>query len=149
MAIARGAGTEIIRSHAFEDMSGSAATNKLIVGEAHHIYTVLSIIIRCGALNTSTDKFTVNFWAFDMHAGAADQNIELFTGNPQVGETYIWNDKFSFNGFSPTGVSTAYDTATEHNAVADQGGTVQELRFECESDADYNILVTYVDQNNA
>ena len=87
MAIARGAGTEIIRSHAFEDMSGAAATNKLIVGEAHHIYTVMSIIIRCGALDATTDKFTVNFYAFDLHAGAANQNIELFTGNPQVGET--------------------------------------------------------------
>ena len=54
MAIARGAGTEIIRSHAFEDMSGAAATNKLIVGEAHHIYTIMSIIIMCKVLNTST-----------------------------------------------------------------------------------------------
>ena len=149
MAIARGAGTEIIRSHAFEDMSGAPATNKLIVGEQHHVYTIMSILVHCKTLNTATDKFTVNFYAFDLHAGTANQNIELFTGNPQPLETFVWNDKFSFNGFSPTGVSTAYDTATEHNAVADQGGTVQELRFEAESDADYNVLVTYVDQNNS
>ena len=45
MAIARGAGTEIIRCAQFEDIINSDVT--LIYGEKHHIYTVLSIIIYC------------------------------------------------------------------------------------------------------
>ena len=42
MAIARGAGTETLRSHIFQNVNGS---QKLIIGEQHHIYTVLSIAI--------------------------------------------------------------------------------------------------------
>ena len=42
MAIARGAGTEIIRSHAFEDIS---TDTHLIIGVQHHIYTVLNIVV--------------------------------------------------------------------------------------------------------
>ena len=47
MAIARGAGTEIIRTAMFEDIDST--TQKLIIGEQHHIYTVLSIVICCAS----------------------------------------------------------------------------------------------------
>ena len=52
MAIARGAGTEIIRTAHFEDVDNAQA---LIIGEQHHIYTVLSIIVCCRALDATTD----------------------------------------------------------------------------------------------
>ena len=44
MAIARGAGTEIIRAHHFENITNSDKI--LIFGVQHHIYTVLSIIVQ-------------------------------------------------------------------------------------------------------
>ena len=53
MAIARGAGTEIIRSAHFEDVDDT--TQILIVGIQHHIYTVLSIICFASGLNADTD----------------------------------------------------------------------------------------------
>ena len=43
MAIARGAGTEIIRSVHFEYIASETASKLLILGEQHHIYTVLSL----------------------------------------------------------------------------------------------------------
>ena len=38
MAIARGAGTEIIRCQHFEDIDSTV--KKIIIGEQHHIYTI-------------------------------------------------------------------------------------------------------------
>jgi len=148
MAVSRGSGTEIVRTHAFEDVSGTAQA--LILGVRYHIYTVLSIVIRCGALDAITDKFHITLKGFDAHAGASGQNIELVTGNPQVGETYIWNDRFSFCGAEPTGFTGSMTTVAEQDAIADQGtATAQDLMFEAESDADYNIVITFIDQNNA
>ena len=147
MAIARGAGTEIIRSIHLEDCSDT--DRPIIYGQQHHIYTVLSVICFADGLNAAGDYVRMYLYGYDSHGGTVGQRHYIFRQDMQLNQTFVFNDKFSFNGFSPTGVSTAYDTATEHNAVADQGGAVQELRFECESDADYNILVTYVDQNNA
>ena len=54
MAIARGAGTEIIRCQHFEDLAGGSDRN-IIIGEQHHIYTVLSIIVYCNTQNASSD----------------------------------------------------------------------------------------------
>jgi len=73
-----------------------------------------------------------------------------------VGETFVWNDKFSFNGFEPTGASGSFgagDAAADlayQNAIADQGGSaVQSLEAIPETDANYSITVTFIDQNNA
>ena len=154
MAIARGAGTETLRSHIFNAVNG---TQKLIIGEQHHIYTVLSITIYTIALNASTDTCGVRFVCWEGHAGTTVGEPVLFKANPQVGETYIWNDKFSFNGFEPTGVSGQYGAGNDaadiayHNAIADQGGSVvQSLEAFVTSTSDnYSITVTFIDQNNA
>ena len=53
MAIARGAGTEIIRSIHLEAVADTA--KPLIFGVQHHIYTVLSIICFAQGLNADTD----------------------------------------------------------------------------------------------
>ena len=50
MAIARGAGTEILRAHHFEAVSSTAQI--LIYGTQHHIYTVLSIIVFASSMDT-------------------------------------------------------------------------------------------------
>ena len=151
MAIARGAGTEIIRSAHFEDVDNNQA---LIVGEQHHIYTVLSIIICARALDASTDTAQVYLTGYDSHSGATAQNIHIFTQNIQVDETFVWNDKFSFNGTEPTSFNAALSTSTHQDAIADQATTTaQKLMFVCTSADDggqnYDVHVTYIDQNNA
>ena len=150
MAIVRSAGTEIIRSASFEDVDN---LQELIIGEQHHIYTVLSVIIKCNALDAVTDIFTMYLTAFDAHSGDSAQNIYIVNHSLQVDETYVWNDKFSFNGYEPTGVSTIMNTTTEQDAIADQGGGAsQKLMFDMTSSDDggqnYDVHVTYIDQNN-
>ena len=68
MAVPTGSGTETLHSHWFYDVN-SAQT--LIFGAQHHIYTVLSMIICCRALNASTDFCYVNFKGKDGHAGSS------------------------------------------------------------------------------
>ena len=151
MAIARGAGTEIIRSAHFEDVDNTQA---LIVGEQHHIYTVLSIIICARALDSLSDTAQCYLLGYDSHAGATAQNIHIFTQNIQVDETFVWNDKFSFNGTEPTSFGAALSTSTHQDAIADQATTTaQKLMFTCTSaddgGQDYDVHITYIDQNNA
>ena len=151
MAIVRSAGTEIIRSASFEDVDNG---QELIIGEQHHIYTVLSVIVYCHALDAVTDNFSLYLRTFDAHGGASAQDIYIVTHSLQVNETYVWNDKFSFNGYEPTGVSSIMNTTTEQDAIADQGGSVaQKLMFDMTSSDDggqnYDVHITYIDQNNA
>ena len=153
MAIARGAGTEIIRAHHFTIVN---ANQKLIIGEQHHVYTVLSIVVYCALIDSTTDKIMVRLVGFDSHGGSSAQEPIIFNANPQAGETFVWNDKFSFNGFEPTGASGSFgagDAAADlayQNAIADQGGSaVQSLEAIPETDANYSITVTFIDQNNA
>ena len=157
MAIARGAGTEIIRSAHFEDVDSGGA--ELIHGVQHHIYTVLSIIVYCVAIDSTTDTILVRLINWDCHAGSSAQESVIFKANPQVGETFVWNDKFSFNGREPTTASGSFgagDAAADlayQNAIADQGGSVvQSLMaagMPAEDDCNYSITVTFIDQNNA
>ena len=59
MAIARGAGTEIIRCHHFHEIDASAT--KLIIGVQHHIYTILSIIIHCRSVQAAGNIVFIDF----------------------------------------------------------------------------------------
>mgnify|MGYP003151347185 CR=1 FL=1 len=148
MAIVRTAGTEIIRSHVFEDVGVDTA---LIVGVQHHIYTVLSIVIYASALNSTSSNAQIYIVGYDSFAGTSAQNIELFYAKPQVGETFVWADKFSFNGCEPTDFSGAMDSAADQDLIADQAvATSQVLRL-APSNAgdDYNVIVTFIDQNNS
>jgi len=148
MAIVRTAGTEIIRSVCMQDVDG---TQELIVGVQHHIYTVLSIILECQAKQAVTNKFKFYLQAWDAHAGSSGETVYIVDSKIQVGETYVWGDKFSFNGYEPTGISGSMNTAAEQDAIADQeGSAVQKLIFTCDNPADnYDIICTYIDQNNA
>ena len=152
MAIARGVGTEIIRSAHFEDIDNAQA---LIVGQQHHIYTVLSIIICARALDATTDTAQVFLTGYDSHAGESAQNIHIFTQNIQVDETFVWNDKFSFNGTEPSDFASGGLTVTaDQDKLADQATTTaQKLMFTCTSaddgGQDFDVHVTYIDQNNA
>ena len=145
MAVPTGSGTETIHSHFFEDVD---AIQTLIYGVQHHVYTVLSIIVYCNALNATTDFGYIQIKTYDNHTSSGSgSTMHLARFNIQVGETYVWNDKFSFNGTEPSG--TAVLTAAVQLLIAAQGtATVQELQFTMtHATDDYNINITYLDQD--
>ena len=148
--IARGAGTEIIRTAMFEDIDGDTSQT-LIMGVQHHIYTVLSIILRPISLQATTNKIYFNLRGYDCKGGTTAQNTLWLSANPQAGETFVWNDKFSFNGYEPVDFTGPLSTAVHQDAIADQGSSVAQYLF-CSSDhADdsYEIAITFIDQNNS
>ena len=150
MAISRGAGTEIIRSAWFEDIDST--DTKLIFGEQHHIYTVLSIIVQAHTLQAAGNAFTISLVGYDSKAGTSAQTHRIITSTfAAAGETFVWNDKFSFNGHEPTDFSGPMDDATKQNAIADQGSSVaQYLMINTTNAADaFEVGVTFIDQNNA
>ena len=148
MAIARGAGTEIIRSIQLHEVD--TVDRFLIVGEQHHIYTVLSIIIKCESVATAGNWINVYFSGYDSNGAATALGMSLFKQEMQTGQTFVWNDKFSFNGFEPVDFAAGLD-ATKQNAIADQGSAVsQKLSIVAENASDnFDVFCTYIDQNNA
>ena len=150
MAIARGAGTEIIRSAHFEDCDSTEQI--LIFGDQHHIYTVLSVIIYCDNKVTDTTFFNLYIEGYDSKTGDSQQDIMIARQNIPEVSTFVWENKFSFNGTEPTDFgSPPLSTVAEQDLIADQAtATAQKLCF-TGNDADdrYEITVTFIDQNNA
>ena len=150
MAIARGAGTEIIRCHHFEDINDTDGT--IIIGEQHHIYTVLSVICHMRVNASDPDWFQLYLSAWDSYGGATAETMHIFKQNINQLETFVWNDKFSFNGFEPdaSAMSGALTTTAEQNAIADQASAVpQKLAIGCENSSNkLDVHVTFIDQNN-
>lgn len=148
MAIAKGVGTEIIRSASFYDISNSTNT-KLIIGEQHHIYTILNISIYC---ISNASPFWVqgqlNGWDAD---NSQNVNMILFKSSISAGQTYVWDNKISFNGTHPTGHSGQMDTIAKQNLIAEQASTTSSYFWiDTGSNSDScNAFVTYIDQNNA
>ena len=144
MALPTGSGTETLHAHHFNDAD---AQQTLIFGVQHHVYTVLSVIVYCHVLNATTDLCYLYIKGHDGHAGLSGNLMQLARFNIQVGETYVWNDKFSFNGVEPTGTNVL--SASEQIAIAAQSGSaVQELVFDRTNVADdMDITVTYLDQD--
>ena len=148
MAVPTGAGTETVHSHLFEEVDN---IQTLIYGVQHHVYTVMSIIVYCEALDATTDVGFLQMKGYDNHTSSGSASTLIFAKfNIQVGDTYVWNDKFSFNGYEPSG--TAVLSAAVQILNAAQGGSaVQELQFDMTSSddggQDYNIMTTYLDQD--
>lgn len=149
MAIARGVGTEIIRTAMFEDCDSTM--QKLIQGEQHHIYTVLSIVICCASIQSNGNQINVNLQGYDSKGGTTNQTMRIFRWIGVANQTFEWNTKFSFNGYEPTNFTGPMDDATKQNAIADQGSSVGQYLWADTTHADDNfeILITYIDQNNA
>ena len=149
MAIDRGSGTEIIRCHHFEGIDDTRTT--LIFGEQHHIYTVLSITVCCINLQTSTNLSYLNIQGYDTFAGTSTQLNRILGINFPAGETFVWNDKVSFNGHEPVDFTGPLDSVAKQNAIADQGsGVAQLLTWEgAQASDNYEVTVTFIDQNNA
>ena len=149
MAIVRTAGTEIIRSAHFEEIDDTET--KLIIGEQHHIYTVLSIIIMAHAKQATGNQLYLYLKGYDSKAGTTATTMRIFEEVMPVSGTYVWNDKFSFNGHEPTDFTGPMDDATKQNAIADQGSSVSQYLYIASQNAadDYDVHITYIDQNNA
>ena len=152
MAIARGAGTEIIRTALFQDVRGADTYHDLIIGEQHHIYTVLSVVISCVGLAVATDYFRLEILGHDSFEDGSGSVIQLLRQIAEENKTFVWNDKFSFNGTEPTAFTEPLSTIAEQNLLVDQAtSTSQKLRFFTGGNANtkYDIVVTFIDQNNA
>ena len=149
MATVRTAGTEIIRSAHFEEIDDTET--KLIIGEQHHIYTVLSIIIMAHAKQAAANQLYLYLKGYDSKAGTTATTMRIFEEVMPVAGTYVWNDKFSFNGYEPTDFTGPMDDATKQNAIADQGSSVSQYLYIASQNAadDYDVHITYIDQNNA
>ncbi len=149
MAIARGAGTEIIRSVHLEELGDSV--EEVIFGVQHHIYTVLSIIVHAGGLNADTDWIHCYLEGYDTAAGATAQCFDIFKQDMSVAQTYVWNDKFSFMGFEPVDFTAGLDSVAKQDAIADQGSSVRQILYiDAEHSSDnIDVTCTFIDQNNS
>ena len=149
MALSVAAGTETLQALSFADVN---AAQDLIVGEQHHIYTVLSTIVTTVSLGTAGDTFYLAIIGHDHHAGA-DSNattMRIAVVTSVVSETFVFNDKFSFNGFGSAAYTEPMNTAAEMATIAQQGGTLQRYQIVPEeTDSPLDVHVTFIDQNNA
>jgi len=153
MAIARGAGTEIIRCHLFEDVDNNI--EKLIVGVQHHIYTVLSISCYCN-VRSGTETGDLQIAGYDANLGDTGAYHKVARISCNAHETFVYSDKFSFNGYEPVDFTGPMDTIAKQDAIADQGNTgtfptgSQFLHFSTgSSGTTYDLIVTFIDQNNS
>ena len=143
----RGAGTEIIRTAMFNNITNTDVT--LIFGEQYHIYTILSVVVTSVGGAGSLHGY-IQGW--DSKAGTGGGTHHLFYQDMTLNNVFVWNDKFSFNGHQPTGVSGELHAggAAYQDALADQGGTLQYLAVNAENASDnFDVFVTYIDQNNS
>ena len=149
MAIDRGAGTEIIRSIHLEAVAGTTE-KPLIYGVQHHIYTVLSIsAYKVGG--TAGNWLTCFLTGYDANAGETAQINYIFRQDMSNEETFVWNDKFSFNGHEPVDFTGPVDSVVKQDAIADQGSSVAQILYIDSQDAGdtFDVTCTYIDQNNA
>ena len=150
MAVPTGSGTETLHSHLMENVD---ASQTLIYGAQHHVYTVMSIIVYCEVLNATTDYGYLQTKGYGAHysSGQTGLTMRFARFNIQVGETYVWNDKFSFNGYEPTDFTGPLDDATKQDAIADQGSAVSQRLYVASEHAsdNFHVHVTFIDQNNS
>ena len=150
MALSVAAGTETLHAYSLDDVD---ATQDLIFGAQHHIYTVLSTFVYSVSIGTAGDTYQLAIVGHDHHAGA-DSNASIMIIAKVVavaGETFILNDKFSFNGFEGAAYTEPLSTNAEQLIIAAQGSAVPQ-RYQyvpLDADVDCDIHVTFIDQNNA
>jgi hypothetical protein len=151
MAIARGAGTEIIRSILFNNQDSSS--KNLIYGERHHIYTVLSVICFAQAVAAPGNFIQMYVEGYAANSGLPGEASYIFRQDMQALQTFVWDTKFSFNGYEPVDITHPMDSAAEQNAIADQlvsgDGNIQKLKIASEGADTFDIVCTFIDQNNS
>jgi len=149
MAIARGAGTEIIRSVLLEDVN--ATGRNVIFGEQHHIYTILNITVFASAIQANGNFINCNIKGYDVIDGTSQDFIAIFKQDMGLAKTFVWDTKFSFNGHEPIDFTGPLDSVAKQDAIADQGSSVPQLLIiNAENPSDgFDVTCTYIDQNNA
>ena len=139
MALPTGGGTETVHSILLEDVDNTP--KPLITGVQHHVYTVLSINMHFTAATTGED-FEIYLTGYDSTAGASAQKISILTLRDQtVRTTFVWNDKFSFNGYEPS--------ANTQIARAAQAGSAAQILNVASTNSGYkaDVTCTYIDQD--
>ena len=148
MALSVAAGTETLQALSFGDAD---ATQDLIVGAVHHIYTVLSTFVYSISIGTAGDTYQLAILGNGNHAGGTAHLMIIAKVVAVAGETFILNDKFSFNGFETATYTEPLNTNAEQLIIAAQGSAVPQ-RYQyipLDADVDCDIHVTFIDQNNA
>ncbi len=97
MAIVRSAGTEIIRTIHYETVVN--AESVLIFGEAHHIYTVLSIIVHSVNSNDVGNNVICYVKGYDSRTHGPTTDMIVFKQPMSTLDTFVWNDKFSMGSY--------------------------------------------------
>lgn len=147
MAVPTGPGSETLHSHHFEDVNATAGTN-LIVGVQHHIYTVLSIVCFCSALNASGQRLLLWLDAYDLKAGTTGRDFYIAQQTVNALDTFVWDNKFSFNGYEPADQSPNLDAAGQIAVAAQDSAVPQKLTASTEhASTNFQITVTYIDQD--
>ena len=146
MAVPTGSGTEVLKAHSFDDVT---AVLPLIIGVQHHTYTVLSYISYCIAINAAADFGIIQLLGNGNFAGGTGHTMVIARYNPAVGDTYVWNDKFSFFGAEPSAYTEPLSTAAEQVAIAAQGSAVVQYYQMGATHAgdDFDVTVTFLDQD--
>ena len=149
MAIDRSAGTEIIRTVHLDDVDSTVAC--LIFGVQYHIYTVLSIVVMAETIQAAGNYVKLGIDGYGTTTGTSNQRIQIFQQDMNLNETFVWNDKFSFNGHEPVDFDATLSTIAKQDAIADQGSAVvQKLLINTENASDsFHVTCTFIDQNNA
>ena len=150
MALIVAAGTETLQAMSFADIT---ADQDLIVGAQHHIYTVLSTIVFVVSIGTAGDVYELLILGHDHFGDATSQANPMVIAKPvtAAGETFVFNDKFSFNGFSSAAYTEPMSTNAEQATIAQQGGSVAQ-RYQIhplDTAVITDVTVTFIDQNNA
>jgi hypothetical protein len=148
MALSVAAGTETLHGYSFGLLDG---TQDLIFGAQHHIYTVLSIIAFCRAIGAASDTATIQILGNNNHITGTAQTMKIANYVCVANETFVFNDKFSFNGFETAAYTEPLNTNAEQLLQAAQGSAVpQRLQMTTtDADVDLDVHVTFIDQNNA
>jgi hypothetical protein len=108
-------------------------------------------VIFANALNAAGNFCQLYLTGYDITGGTTAQNIFIMRNDFQAQQTFVWNDKFSFNGHEPTDFTATLDSIAKQDAIADQGSSVpQKLHALGEHASDsFEVTVTFIDQNNA
>ena len=147
MALSVAAGTESLHAYSLDDVD---ATQDLIFGAQHHIYTVLSTFVYSISIGTAGDTYQLAILGNGNHAGGTAHLMIIAKVVAVAGETFILNDKFSFNGFGAAAYTEPMNSAALQTPIAQQGGTLQRYQvIPAETDSPLDVHVTYIDQNNA
>tara|TARA_R110000744_G_C18943657_1_gene514707 strand:- start:37 stop:486 length:450 start_codon:yes stop_codon:yes gene_type:complete len=149
MAVSRGSGTEIIRSISVLGVDSSSRV--LIYGVQHHIYTVLSIEVHALTIQAAGNWVQGFIQGYDSVGGTSDSTMIIFKNDMSLTQTFVFNDRFSFNGNEPTNFTGPMDSIVKQDAIADQGSSVAQLLKVSTQHADdaFNVFCTFIDQNNA